>query len=372
MVIPFFTLKRQNYDLRKEINRAIRKVIHNSHFIMGSEVKTFEEKCCEYLGVKHAVSCASGTDALNIAIMSLAYLTNWNSKKIVAMVPDFTFIAPAEVVIRNGLKLRLYDIDISFNLNLSYTCSSLKKITRKPIHIVIPVHLFGRYFEVGRITKYINPNYIIEDCAQAFGPYVTHCVDISCFSFFPTKNLGCFGDGGMLTTNNEHIAKVATLIREHGATQKYVHDIIGLNSRLDEMQAAILNVKIEYIHGFLPRRAEIALKYNESFEGLFKRPYNYRHTYNQYTILVNEKRDKLRVYLADKGIETKIYYPLPLHKQPVIIKNYKYKIKEEDFRESEYVSQHCLSLPIFPEMTDKEVQYVIDCVKKFYEKERKK
>lgn len=366
MQVPIFTPVRQYLNLKEEIDKAIQKVLNAGNFILGEEVREFESKVAEYLGVKHAIGVASGTDALQIALMAIDLKPGDE-----VITTPFTFVATAETIALLGGKPIYVDIDEkTYNINPDLI---EEKITEKT-KAIIPVHLYGQPAEMDKIMDIARRYnlYVIEDSAQALGAEYKNrkvCTfgDIACISFFPTKNLGAFGDAGMIVTNNDELAEKIKMIRVHGSKIRYKHEILGVNSRLDTLQASILLVKLKYLDRWNERRAEIAKKYNDAFQNLdgvitpYREPYN-KHIYHQYTIRT-EQRDALAQFLKERGIQTAVHYPIPLHLQKAF--SY-FGYKPGDFPVAEQCSKEVLSLPMFPELTDEEVDYVVKSVNEFF------
>jgi len=365
MQIPAFDLKRQFKNLSSELVPLLEEVMAKGQFILGENVQAFEREIAEYCGVRYAVSVASGTDAL---LLSLEALGIGEDDEVITT--PFTFFATSEVISLLKAKPIFVDIDPkTFNIDPNKIEDTITSKTKA----IIPVHLFGQMAEMDDI-EYLAEKYdfsIVEDACQAIGSEYRDkkagsIGDTGCFSFFPTKNLGAYGDGGLITTDNEETYEKLKLLRAHGSSKKYYHDIIGHNSRLDEIQAVILRLKLKYLETWLNRRIEIANMYSESLEKLEvsvpkSKPYM-RHVYHQYVIRVKD-RDDLQKFLNSRGIGTTVYYPLPLHLQKCY-ENLGYK--EGDFPEAEKASKEALALPMWPEMANEEVDYVIENVKEFY------
>ncbi|RKY75344.1 transcriptional regulator [candidate division KSB1 bacterium] len=364
MQVQQMDLVTQYKQLKTEIDDAIQKVLDSGHFILGEAVKEFEQTMANYIGIKHAIGCASGTDALQLAMM--AY--DFQPQDEIISTP-MTFVATIEVMKLLGLKPVFVDIDPK-----TYCIDPAQieeKITEKT-KAIVPVHLYGQCADMDPINEIARKHNlkVIEDCAQAIGATYKgrkSCTlgDVGCLSFFPSKNLGAYGDGGMVLTNDDQIAQKLRMLRVHGAESKYRHIFLGINSRLDSIQAAILNVKLKYLDGWNEKRRQVAAKYT----GLLKdsdvivpytAPYNV-HTYHQYTIQVKDRK-RLQEYLKTKGIATGIHYPVPLHLQPAF-KELGYK--EGDFPVSEQVSSQVLSLPMYPELPEEHVHYVAMEIKNF-------
>lgn len=385
MSVPILDLTRQYETIKPEIDVAISRVLSSGRFILGPEVEAFEREIAEYVGVKHAIGVASGTDAL---LLSLKALGIGPGDKVI--VPSFTFFATAGVVHNVGATPVFADIDPkTFNLDPA----SVRRILESPpanptnptnpmnptnsiVKAIIPVHLYGQpadMDEIMEIAKEYNL-YVIEDAAQAIGAEyrrrkVGTIGDLGCFSFFPTKNLGAYGDGGMVITNDDKLAERVRILRVHGSKPKYYHHIVGTNSRLDAIQAAILRVKLPHLDEWTAARQKIADIYDAllgNVRGL-KTPYHAldrTHIFHQYTIRVLDgRRDELRDYLKEQGIGTQVYYPLPLHLQKCF-QDLGYK--EGDLPESERASQEVLSLPVFPELTEGEISHVVDKIRSVF------
>lgn len=367
--MQFLDLKAQYKSIKKEIDTAIKRVIQSTCFIGGEEVEKFEKEVAKFCGTKYAVGVNSGTDALLLTLRALGI----SSEDEVITTP-FTFIATAEVINIIGAKSVFADVvSRTFNIRPS---EIEKKITKRTRAILL-VHLFGQMAEMSKIMK-IAKKYklkVIEDAAQAIGAEYKGKMagsvgDIGCFSFFPSKNLGAYGDGGMVVTNNEKLAEKIKLLRNHGSSpkEKYKNLVLGTNSRLDAIQAAILRVKLKYLKSWSKKRLEKAIFYTAHLSKIsgLEPPYitpGNTHIFHQYTIRVkNGKRNKLREYLKKQGIPTMIYYPLPLHLQPA----FEYlKYKRGDFPGSEKATKEVLSLPIYPEINKKTMKQIVAAIKSF-------
>jgi dTDP-4-amino-4,6-dideoxygalactose transaminase len=384
MSVPILDLTRQYETIKPEIDVAISRVLSSGRFILGPEVEAFEREIAEYVGVKHAIGVASGTDAL---LLSLKALGIGPRDKVI--VPSFTFFATAGVVHNVGATPVFADIaPKTFNLDPASVRRILESSpanptnptnptnSMNPIKAIIPVHLYGQpadMDEIMEIAKEYNL-YVIEDAAQATSAEyrrrkVGTIGDLGCFSFFPTKNLGAYGDGGMVITNDDKLAERVRILRVHGSKPKYYHHIVGTNSRLDAIQAAILRVKLPHLDEWTAARQKIADIYDAllgNVRGL-KTPYHAldrTHIFHQYTIRVLDgRRDELRDYLKEQGIGTQVYYPLPLHLQKCF-QDLGYK--EGDLPESERASQEVLSLPVFPELTEGEISHVVDKIRSVF------
>lgn len=359
-MIPMVDLKSQYHDLKTEMDAAVLNVLENTQFILGPNVQEFEKEAAEYLGVKYALSCASGTDALHLALLAAGIGPGDE-----VITSSFTFIATAEAIRYVGAVPVFTDIDPkTFNLDPNQIEAAITKKTRA----ILPVHLFGQPADMPAISSLAEKHglMVIEDCAQSFGARIgdsaTGGIGLAgCHSFFPSKNLGCYGDGGMVTTNDEKIAEQIKIYRNHGSSQRYHHDVIGYNSRLDEIQAAILRIKLKNISTYNQNRYNAAQKYSAAIQDVVTPPFEDKvghHVYHQYTLL-SEKRDQIMQKLSDAGIACAIYYPIPLHQQKVFAEDY----RDVRLPVSEKVASECLSLPIFPELSEEQIQTVTDTIK---------
>jgi len=366
MKVPLFDLTRQYKAIKPEIDRAIARVIEGGQFILGPEVEAFEREVAAYLGVKHAIGVASGTDALWLALRALKVGPGDR-----VIIPSFTFFATAGAACNVGATPVFADIEPeTFNIDPAYVRKALESNAQlqEQTKAIIPVHLYGQMAEMDAIMS-IAEEYgllVIEDAAQAIGAEykgrkagtIGH---LGCFSFFPTKNLGAYGDGGLVVTNDDELGERVRLLRVHGAKPKYHHRLVGTNSRLDSLQAAILRVKLRHLDEWTRARRTIAAMYDEKLRGLEGIELPYRapertHIFHQYTIRVREGlRDDLQGHLKELGVGTSIYYPLPLHLQECFRP---LGYLEGELPESERACREVLSLPMFPELTEEEVQYV--------------
>lgn len=365
MPVPFLDLKRQYIEIKDEINKAISEVEDSCRFILGKNVKALEEEIAAFSGVKYGIGVASGTDALHLSLLACGV-----GKDDEVITSTFSFVATAEAIAYTGASPVFVDIDAkTFNLDPK---KIEEKITKKT-KAILPVHLYGQSAEMAAIIDIARKHRlkVVEDAAQAIGAEydgkrVCSIGDVGCLSFFPTKNLGCFGDGGMVLTNNKEIAEKVKILRGHGSRVTYHYDIIGFNSRLDEIQAAILRVKLKYLNRWSEARTKNAALYNELFKDSKKilPPYKdpkSKHVFNQYTIRVKD-RDKLFSFLESKGIGRMVYYPLSLHLQKAFTF---LGGKKGDFPESESAEAEVISLPIFPELKEEEIKEVGEAVKSF-------
>ena len=370
--ISMVDLKSQYTRLKSDIDNAITGVIDQSNFIKGSALKNFEQELAQYLNVKHVIGVGNGTDALQIALMSLDL-----SPGDEVIVPAFTYIASAEVIGLLGLKPIMVDVDLN---NFNILIHNLDKFVTSRTKAIIPVHLYGQSAPMDDVIDFAKKHnlFIIEDNAQSLGStyqsrsnksHKTGTIGhIGCTSFFPSKNLGCFGDGGAIFTNNDELAEKIKMIANHGQSQKYVHDRIGINSRLDSIQAAILSVKLHQLDDFNKRRQSVAKIYDDEFSIVEEiitphREEYTEHVFHQYTIKVEEsKRYQLKSYLSDFNIPSMIYYPIPLYRQKVFSSYY----DGQDLINTELLCKQVLSLPMHTEM-DNEIQFfIINKVKDFF------
>jgi dTDP-4-amino-4,6-dideoxygalactose transaminase len=371
MNIPFVDLKTQYKSIQKHIDAAIARVIEEAHFIQGEDVRLFEEEFASYIGVKRCISLNSGTDALILGIRALEL-----SPDSEILVPVNTFIATALGISENRLKPVFVDVDPSdYGMDLD---DLKRKITNKT-KAILPVHLYGQPEKLDEIRDIIRKTkreiYLIEDACQAHGAkYKGETVGsfgiFSAFSYYPGKNLGAYGDGGALVTDDNKLAEKVRLLREYGARKKYVHDSLGINSRMDTIQAAILRVKLHHLDAWNKKRQHWASRYTSELSDVMPRirtPEIFSDrasVYHLYVIEV-EKRDELLTYLNKNGVQSLIHYPTPLHLQ----KAYGYLgYKKGDFPKVENMANRILSLPMHPDLTEEQIQYVVSLIKKFYKK----
>mgnify|MGYP001063592317 CR=1 FL=1 len=364
---PFIDLKAQYSNIKDEILRCINEIFESSHYILGENVKDFEDEIKSYLGVSEAIGVASGTDALHLALKALD-ITQGDE----VITTPFTFFATVEAILYVGAKPVFVDIDENtYNIDPEKIEEKITPQTKA----IIPVHIFGCPADMIKISE-IAQKYglkIIEDAAQAFGAKIGDKKigtfgDIGCFSFYPSKNLGCFGDGGMVVTNNPEIAEKIRILRNHGSPGRYVHETVGLNSRLDEIQAGILRIKLKHIDEYNSLRRKKANLYTKILSDKVITPKEVENTYHVYHLysIRSENRDKIKEFLSKHGIPSVVYYPIPMHLQRAIT-NLGYK--EGDFPVAEKVSKEILSLPIYPEIPDEEIfeiaQIIIRCLENF-------
>ena len=356
MFVPLVDLVGEYHKLREPIQKAIQWVLESGRFILGPNVEALEAEIAAYMGTKYAVGVASGTDALLLALVAAGVGTGDE-----VITTPFTFIATAEVISHLGGRPVFVDIDPkTYNIDTKQIRARISGKTKA----IIPVHLYGQPADMDPILE-LASEYglkVIEDCAQAIGAEyrgkkVGSLGNAGALSFFPSKNLGCYGDGGMVLTNNEEIYTKVQQLRNHGSEQKYVHSMLGFNSRLDELQAAILRVKLHEVDQDRNLRREKAEEYTHRLSGMVTTPYQEDfalHVYNQYTIRV-KNRSEIQEGLRAKGVATAIHYPIPLHKQQVY-QNLNYA--DDDLPESVAASKEVLSLPIFPSITSEQISYV--------------
>ena len=364
MQVPLLDLKAQYTTIKDEIKAAIDEVLESQYFILGPKVQKFEEEIAKYCNVQHAVGVASGSDALLLALMAIDI--GYGDEVITT---PYTFFATAGSISRLDAKPVFVDIDAkTYNINPELIEENITDKTKA----IIPVHLYGQCADMDPILE-IGKKYnlcIIEDAAQAIGAEYKgrkagSMGDMGCLSFFPSKNLGGYGDGGMVITNDAELAEKIRVLRVHGAKPKYYHSLIGLNSRLDALQAAVLSVKLKYLDGWSKARRQNAENYNHLFSDTdvvtpYVEPYNY-HIYNQYIIRVSN-RDNLQEFLNERNIGTAIYYPVSLHLQGCYAD---LGLKEGDFPESEKAAQETLALPIYSELTKEQQIAVVEAIGAF-------
>lgn len=364
MAVPLLDLSRQFNNLKIELNSAVLKVVEHGKFILGPEVGEFENKIADLCGVKHARGVASGTDALLLALFACGIEQGDE-----VITSDFSFFATAGVISRLGAKPVFVDIEPdSYNIDPNLIEAEITEKTKA----IIPVHLFGQVADMDPILE-IAKKYnlkVVEDAAQAIGAEYKNRTagsmsDFGCFSFYPSKNLGAGGDGGIIVTDDDDLAYLLTILRNHGADPKYYHKIVGFNSRLATIQAAMLLVKLPHLKKWSEKRIAHAKIYDEAFssnENIVTpkvMDYSTFHIYNQYTIAVNNRNTLIEEF-KKISIGFDIYYPVPFHKQEC----FKYlNYKAEDFPVSNNAADTVISLPIYPEMTENEQQEVIDTVK---------
>ncbi|MDD5034052.1 MAG: DegT/DnrJ/EryC1/StrS family aminotransferase [Methylococcaceae bacterium] len=360
-MIPMVDLKTQYAQLKDEIDAGLQEALSQCAFVMGPNVQAFEKEAAEYLAVKHAIGVANGTEALHLALLAAGI-----GEGDEVITPAFTFIATAEAIRYVGAKPVFVDIDAkTFNVTPETITRAITDQTRA----VMPVHLFGQPCNMAGIQAVCDLHglKLIEDCAQSFGASIngkqTGSLGLAAgFSFFPSKNLGAYGDGGLVTTNSDEIAQQVRMLRNHGSEVRYYHDIIGYNSRLDELQAVILRVKLKRIEQFNQARRHAAHHYCELMADLpLETPYEDGigvHVYHQYTLLTDQ-RDAIMAALQKAHIGCAIYYPVPLHQQKVFA-DYCAGLS---LPVTESVASRCLSLPIFPELNEEQIRKIVSVIR---------
>ena len=386
MNVPPFSLSQQIKDLGSDLEEAVLAGLRSGQYIGGAQVKAFEESFASYVGCEHAVGCNSGTDALVLALRALGI---GEGDEVITC--SFSFFATAEAISCVGATPVFVDVDPNTCLiDLSLIEAAITERTKA----LIPVHLFGRPVEMGQVMAIAKQHdlRVIEDCAQATGAMwgeqpVGSIGDVGCFSFFPTKNLGAAGDGGAATTNDPQLAQTMRELAVHGMPKRYLHTALGYNSRLDALQAAVLNVKLPRLRGWIEKRKAIAKRYREllsDIPGIKIPSEDEGHSWNQFVIQINnqsagqnasrassndsaeaksEHRDWLKSSLAEEGVNTIIYYPIPIHRQPAYAA---LGLNEGSLPETEQLCNNVLSLPIFPELSEIEQQHVISSLRKLY------
>jgi dTDP-4-amino-4,6-dideoxygalactose transaminase len=371
--IRMVDLTTQYNKIKQEVDQAMQEVIQSSAFINGPQVKQFQQNLADYLDINHVIPCANGTDALQIALMALEL--NPGDEVIT---PDFTFISTVEVIKLLGLKPVLVDVDKeTFNIKPE----GIEHAISEKTGAIVPVHLFGQCADMNEIMRIANQHNIpvIEDAAQALGTdfysgksskkagTIGH---IGCTSFFPSKNLGCYGDGGALFTNNEELAHKIKSIGNHGSHKKYYHDRIGVNSRLDTLQAAILDIKLKYLDQYNKSRQWAADQYDHGLSGISqirvpKRNEFSSHIFHQYTLILDEgiDREDFKAYLKQEGVPSMVYYPVPIHLQNAFSD---LGHSKGDFPVSEQLAQSVLSLPMHTELTEEQLERITETVKSYF------
>lgn len=371
--IQMVDLKGQYNRVREEVDAAIASCISNAVFINGPEVHAFKQSLSAYMDDVHVIPVANGTDALQIAMMALDLKPGDE-----VIVPAFTYVATAEVIALLGLTPVWVDVNPdTFNIDVEQLVKAITPKTRA----IVPVHLYGQCADMDAVMQIAQAHnlFVIEDTAQAIGAtFTTHdgktykagtIGHIGCTSFFPSKNLGCYGDGGAMFTKDAELAKRIQMIANHGQEKKYYHDIIGVNSRLDSLQAAILNVKLKYLNDYANARNKAAAFYDDALSGIatIKTPYRVRnssHVFHQYTLIVMDgSRDALKKHLDSQGVPTMIYYPVPMHLQ----KGYSSELYPVgSFPVAEALCNQVISLPMHTELTTSELEFITQTIKDFY------
>jgi dTDP-4-amino-4,6-dideoxygalactose transaminase len=369
MKVPLLDLKAQYSTIRSEIGQAIEAVAESQHFILGPEVEELEREIAAFSNARFAIGVSSGTDALLAALMAIG--TKPGDEIITTA---YSFFATAGVIARLGARPVFVDIDPkTFNLD---SAKIEKKITSRT-NAIMPVHLFGQCAAMDPIMEIVESKgiYVIEDAAQAIGTrdekgrYAGTMGHIGCFSFFPSKNLGAFGDGGMVITNDDQLAETVRVLRVHGGKPKYHHSLVGGNFRLDALQAAILRVKLKHLTRWTEMRRYNASRYRSLFEEMGLSKYvsapedSAGHIYNQFVARFPD-RNRLQRFLREKGVETEVYYPIPLHLQECFDD---LGYRSGDFPQAEAAAREALALPVYPELTEEQQRYVVQQIKQFYQ-----
>lgn len=369
--IQMVDLKSQYKKIKSAVDKAIVDVIESTQFINGPEVKSFQSELESYLGTKHVIPCANGTDALQISLMALDLKPGDE-----VITPSFTFIATTEVIALLGLKPVFIDVNKD---TFCMDASQLENAITDKTKAIVPVHLYGQAADMGEIMRIADKHNlpVIEDNAQAIGSdYHTSSGDkktgtigqIGCTSFFPSKNLGCYGDGGAIFTNSDELAAKMRMIVNHGQSKRYYHDVVGCNSRLDSIQAAVLRIKLKELDGYINARRKVADYYDNffaQFEGINTpvRSDKSRHVFHQYTLtLEGIDRDALNAFLAEKNIPSMIYYPVPAHKQEMFSS---FNSAETELPVTDWLGERVLSLPIHTEMSEEQLAYICNGVAEF-------
>ena len=370
--IQMVDLKSQYSDIKSEIDNAVIDVIESGQYINGPAVQNFTSNLAQYLSVNHVIPCANGTDALQVALMALDLKPGDE-----VITTDFTFASSVEVIALLGLKPVLVDVELdTFNIDVEKISSAITSNTKA----IIPVHLFGQTAEMDKIMSIAEDNnlYVIEDNAQAIGSVYTNSKNeeikagtighIGTTSFFPSKNLGCYGDGGAIFTNDDLLAQKMRGLVNHGMYKRYYHDLVGINSRLDSVQAAILNIKLKNLDKYNLSRRNSAMIYNKLINSseIIKPIIKYNensHVFHQYTLrLTNGKRDDMVKFLNENGVPCGVYYPIPLHSQNAYKRD---EYKESDFKITNQISKEVFSLPMHSELDEEQQEYIADLVNQF-------
>ena len=367
--IQMVDLQSQYQRIKQDIDTGIQEVIQSASFIKGKKVTDFQHNLEQYTGAKHVIPVGNGTDALQIALMALGLKPGDE-----VITPTFTFIATAEVVALLGLTPVVVDVDWD---TMNMDMDAVRRAITPKTKAVVPVHLFGQCVEMEELISLAEEHnlYIVEDACQAIGAQYTFSNGttkqagtmghIGCTSFFPSKNLGCYGDGGAIFTNDDELAARMQAIANHGMVVRYYHDMIGVNSRLDSIQAAVLDAKLPHLNEYIAARQQAATYYDQAFNGNEKvlipcRATHSTHVFHQYTLrVIGADRDQLRDGLAEKGIPAMIYYPVPLHQQKAYIDP---RYKEGDFPIAERLAACVLSLPMHTELDEEQLKYITSTV----------
>lgn len=371
--IQMVDVRGQYLHIKEEVDREIQEVIDSCAFVNGPKVKAFQAHLESYLGVKHVIPCANGTDALQIALMALDL-----KKGDEVIVPAFTYVATAEVIGLLGLTPVMIDVDPN---TMNVTLDHVEKAITTNTKAIVPVHLFGQVAsDMEQIMDLANKHniHVIEDNAQAIGADYIYADGrkvksgtighIGCTSFYPSKNLGCYGDGGAIFTNDDDLAAKIRKIANHGQSRRYYHDVIGCNSRLDSIQAAVLNIKLKHLDDYCQSRGEAAAYYDKQLSSIEEldipvREKQSTHVFHQYTLKVkNGKRDELQAHLKDKGIPSMIYYPVALNDQEA----FKKSATGERYPNTDMLCEQVISLPIHTELDEGTLQTIVEGVKSFF------
>ena len=373
--IQMVDLKSQYMKIKPQVDQAINDVLSSTQFINGEHVKSFQNELAAYLDVKHVITCANGTDALQISMMALGLKPGDE-----IITPSFTYIATTEVIGLLGLKPVFVDCDPE-NFNISV--DEVEKAITKKTKAIVPVHLFGQSSDMKSIMSLAKKYnlFVIEDNAQAIGsdylgfnqPQKTGTIgNIGCTSFFPSKNLGCFGDGGAMMTNDDELAKKLRMIANHGQSKRYYHDIVGCNSRLDNIQAAVLRIKLKELYQYILNRQKAANYYDQNLKDLDQLTLPFRnldsnHVFHQYTLKLDDSivRDELIQYLADKNIPAMVYYPVPAHRQKMFSK---IPNSYGNMKVTNWLSSRVFSLPMHTELSTLQQDYIIENISNFLNK----
>lgn len=368
-------LKTQYQKIKTEVDKAVIDVFENTAFINGPQVQEFANNLEKYLGVKHVIPCANGTDALQIAMMALGLQPGDE-----VITPSFTYIATTEVVALLRLKPVFVEVDPK---TFCIDPESLRKAITSRTKAIVPVHLYGHVAQMEEIMKIASEHnlYVIEDVAQAIGADYTFSNGIKkkvgtigtvgCTSFFPSKNLGCYGDGGAIFTDDENLAKRLKMVANHGQEKKYYHEVVGCNSRLDTVQAAILNIKLKHLDEYIAARIKAADFYDKAFANHPKITTPYRaaygtHVFHQYTLILDSvNRDGLQEYLASKGVPSMIYYPVPGHKQKMFES---FDLPALDLKTTDWLTERVISLPIHTELDEEQLSFITSSVLEYVNK----
>ena len=373
--IQMVDLMAQYQHIKQEVDAAILNVIENAQFINGPEVSAFQSELEQYLGVKHVIPCANGTDALQMALMALGLKPGDE-----VITPSFTYVATTEVIALLGLKPVFVEVDKdTFCIDVNQIEAAITTKTKA----IVPVHLYGQAAAMNELMAIAKKHnlYVVEDTAQAIGcDYYhtdTHVVkagtigDIGCTSFFPSKNLGCYGDGGAMFTNNDELASKLRMIANHGQSKRYYHDVVGCNSRLDSIQAAVLRIKLRQLDDYNRKRRAVADYYDRYFQSYPQvktpvRAQNSKHVFHQYTLtLEGVDRDGLNAFLAEKEIPSMIYYPVPAHRQKMFAA---FESEATDLPVTDWLTERVISLPIHTEMTEEQLRFICDGVAEYLTK----